>query len=296
MIIIIFIALCLVLGANSPLVKFTTQEFSPVITVTLRSILAILILLPFINFKKLFLVKTSKKYLLLVNLLFAGNWLLFAYGIQHTSVIMSAAIYLPSSLIVAIFGYLFLKEKLGNFQIIGMISTLMGMSLLIYGSAMSQDIRSLGTLQGNFLILIALLSWSFFLVVSRKISQSIDPSIITLSNFIVSFLASLIFIFIELLLGNQLKLSVSLPAVVGILSLAIFSSLIVYYLYQWLLKHAPAFISSLAIYPAAALASLYGIIFFGERITATFLFGASLILFGVFLATSYKYVKIKLIK
>lgn len=291
----VFLLASIIGGSNAALVKFTVGQFPPVILVVFRSMLAALMILPFIYFtKSAFKIKDKKAYLFLANFLFAANWLLFATGIQYTSVIMSQIIYIPTALIVAILGYLFLKEKLSQNQVLGLVLTLAGMSILIWGSARSQDILSFGKPLGNFLIILGLLSWSIYTIVSRKISSIYSPLTITFYNFLLTAIfASLL---IPFLLRNQefVPANVTFGGILGLVSIAFFNSVLFFWLYQWVIGKTSAFISSLILYATPIIAAFTGIIFFGEKLTASLILASTLIVLGVFLATSYRVLKINL--
>lgn len=286
MTLIIFFLISIVGGLSAPLVKLTVETFHPILLVFLRSLISLLITLPIIliyNKKLTFSNWIRNKHLLTANLLFAANWILFAFGIQYTSIIMSQLLYLPVALIVSAIGFLFLKEKLHPRQIFGLILTLLGMSLLIKNSIQSQDILSFGKPVGNLIIFAAVLSWSLYLVFSRKVSASYSPAAITFFNFLASAFISAFF-----LLSPATKFNlqnVSGQAVFGLVALALFSSVIVFYLIQWLVKHTSAFIPSLTLYTTALFASIVGIIFFNEKLSTILIVASVFILIGVFMTT-----------
>ena len=62
--------------------------------------------------------------------------------------------------------------------------------------------------------------------------------------------------------------------------------------YQFLIKNTSAFISSLNIYMQTILSSIFGVILFGEKLKLNLILGALLIITGVFLATSYRYIMV----
>ncbi|OGD93717.1 hypothetical protein A2697_01885 [Candidatus Curtissbacteria bacterium RIFCSPHIGHO2_01_FULL_41_44] len=288
---LVFLLTSLIGGIGSPLIKFTLDYFPTITFVALRAILAALLILPFVC-KGLFRLKTKQiKYLFYANALFAGNWLFFAMGIQKTTIMMGQIIYLPTALIVAIIAYIFLKEKLTKDQIFGLFITLLGFLMLTYGSVVSQDVLSFGTLAGNLLVVAGLLAWSFYTVVSRKISSIYDPQVITFFNFAVTALIALILIPVDFRNGLPGLSELTTSAIFSLLSVVLFSSILFFFLYQWLIKHTSAFISSLVLYPVTIFASLAGIIFFNETLTLNFIFGGLLVFAGVFIATSHQYIK-----
>ena len=288
MIPIVFLLISVIGGASAGLVKYALIQFPPITLVLLRAVLSLLIILPFF-LKESPKIITDKK-LLLAGVLFAANWILFAFGIQRSSIIMSQALYIPVPIIVAFLGYIFLKEKLSKSHIIGLLLSLIGISFLLFESIGSQDVISFGTPLGNLLVACGVFAWSFYLIVSRKISNLYSPITIIVYNFTLAFFASLFLFPIELS-TNQLPADITGQSVLGVFALALFSSVIVFYLIQWLVKYTSAFIPSLTLYLTSIFGSVVGIIFYGERLSTRFIIGAMLIFAGVFIATTLGYIR-----
>ena len=288
---LIFLLTSLIGGTGAPLIKFTLNYFPTVGFLALRALLSSLIVLPFIYHELTRIKPKQIRYLILSSVFFAGNWLFFAMGIQKTSVIMGQLIYLLTAPLVALIAYLFLKEKLTSQQLFGLTITIFGLAILAYGSIKSQDVLSFGTPIGNFLVVCGLLSWSLYNVISRKISAIYKPQVIIFFNFAITTLISLL-IFPFNLTNEVIKISqIPTVAVLGLLGVVILSSVLFFFLYQWLIKNTSAFISSLTLYPISLIAGLAGIVFFGEKLTPSFVFGGMLVMTGVFIATSYQYLK-----
>ena len=147
----------------------------------------------------------------------------------------------------------------------------------------------LGTPIGNLLVSAGMFCWSFYYVFSSKISKYYSPLTIIFYNFVISLILALVLVVLG---GSWRNLNLShIPssAWLSIIYVGIFSSAAYFYVNQWLIKHTSAFISSLQNYPAALVASILGIIFFKEKLTPNLVVAATLILTGVFLATSYNY-------
>lgn len=289
----IFIITSLISGLNSVFVKLTVLEIPPILTVFLRFFFAMIVLAPFALRSKFVFRKNYLGYILLTGLMFTANVTLFAIGMQHTSVIASQVIYTPTGLVVALLGYLFLREKLTKHQIIGLVFSILGMAILIWGSLETQDVRSFGKPTANLLIVIALFFWSSYLVLSRKLSNIYSPFLITSISFVLASLISFPLALWELNVKNFTFYDFTMQAVVGVASLVFLSSILFYLLYQWVIKHTTAFVSSLVIYVSFIFATIFGIVFFSERLTSTFILGAVLILSGVFIATTYQHLKYK---
>lgn len=288
MILAVFLLISLIGGFSGALVKFTTTELSPIILTFLRSLVSTLIILPFVYHERLFSKIVIDKNLLVANTFFWVNWLFFAAGVQKTSLLMASVAYLPVPLIVAIIGFLWLKEKLSREQIIGLILSLTGVLMLVVQSIRTQDVLSFGTPLGNILLSIAVICWSLYLVSSRKIAQAHSPLKIIFFNFLTSSILSAPLAILDI---SSSTTRISQYAILSLLALVLFSSVIVFYLIQWLVKHTSAFIPSLTLYLSSTVGGLTGIVFFHEKLTAIFALSAFLILCGVFLATSFRYAR-----
>lgn len=278
------------LGAAS--IKFTLGDFPPMVLVFLRGLLAALLLAPVIYFhREKFTVKKEKKLLLISGVLFALNWILFAFGIQRTTVIMGQLLYLPTPIIVGIVGYFTLREKLTKDQIAGLILTLFGMLILTIGTIASKDRNSFGEPLGNIIIFLGLLCWSIFTVTTRKISAIYSPLHLTFINLLAVTLISGVILIFPPARQNFDFTSVTIPGVAGLLSVATLNSIGFFGLYQWLIKNTSAFTASLILYPTTVLAGLIGIVLFKEKLTLNLIIGGSFVILGVFVANSLNHVR-----
>ncbi len=281
-------------GTTGSLIKYVGQEVPPILLTSIRFGVSALLLLPLIFFYKEKFPKKQWKLLFFSGIALATNVMLFATGVQHTSAIMSQIIYTPTSILVAIFGYLFLGEKLSKNQMIGLAITIFGMLILILGSIENGDIHSFGKPFGNFLIIIALFCWTAYLVISRKAIQDISPLASTFYNFLVAFVITLIVMPIESASSTK-SIQVTVPLIIASVLLVTTSTFFIF-LYQRFLKTTSAFSASLVTYINPIAAAFVGISVFGERLTPQLLIGALIVFVGVFMATSYDFVRGKIKK
>ena len=279
----IFLIVLLIGGASSALVKYAGSQIDPILLVAFRSVLAAVIVLPFL--KRAELQALLKKPLIptIAGILFAANWITFAFGIQRTSIVVGQLVYVPTSLIVAFFGFLLLKEKLTKKQIIGLVFSITGIIFLIFQSYREQNILSFGTPIGNILIVLGLLTWSSYLLLTRKISKEYKPLTIIFTDFVVSGFVS--FLLVPFLVSQPINIAIfSTQLVLSIVAIALVSSVLFFFLNQWLVKHASAFTASLILYPSTLSAAVYGVVFFKEQLEPALLIGGLMILVGVFLS------------
>lgn len=266
---------------NSVFVRFVSLEFGSLTGSFLRFLGATLILLPFWLAKR----ESVSKNDLIKFLPFAINVSIFSVAIVHTSVIMANILYALVPLWVAFLGYYLLGEKLSKRHIFGLLISLFGMGFLIKESVEKADLSTFGTPFGNILILAGVFFWGFWLVGARALSKKYS----LLTTLFFTFLITTILVFLILPFEKTLQVAAtSNTTYVGIASLLgviLLSSIGLYFLYQWLVKHTSAFIASLIQYGGIAFAAFSGAVTFHEHLTVGLIIGGSLVIIGVFYAT-----------
>ena len=287
---LVFILLNLVGGSNSTVVKFAVTHFPPLILVALRALIAFSVLTPFVLGTRKLKLGQHAKQLLFVNLLFAANWVSFAIGIQKTSVTLSQLMYVPTSLIVALLSYLILKEKFTKIQVIGLTVTIFGAFILALESISGENL-TFGDPLGNLIVFTGVICWASYLVFSKKISNIYSPLTIIFFNFVVSFIIALLLIPLNSSARNFSFTNITPQAYLSLFYIGLVASVSYFYLNQWFVKHTSAFIASLQIYPLTIIAAVLGSVFYDEVITPSLIISALLIMSGVFIATSYNYLK-----
>lgn len=279
-------------GLTGGLVKLLDLQYPPIVIILSRFLIGAVILSIFHLRKQFVQVVLKNKYLILCGLLFTTNATLYTFGIPYTSLIMGQLLYVPTAIVVAVIGYIFLKEKLDRAQIIGLITALVGMAILFWGSIQTSDILSFGKPLGNILIGIAMFSWALYIVISRKLSHKYSAMQITLVNFLVASVFSL-FAFVLMIatgFGDTHLNSLNLQSVLPLTGLGIIGLLFLVF-FQQLIKKTSAFTSSLVTYVNPVFAVFFGAVFFKEHLTPTLVVGGLTIIAAVFYTTSYKYIK-----
>lgn len=257
-----------VLGGISPIAaKFSLKEFGPV-TITFIRFFSSFIILSAISLspKKIVDEIRHDKRLIIVGLLFAGNILMFINGIKYTTSIVSQIMYLLSPLVVLLWSLLLLRKPIHANQIIGMIFGIIGAGLLIFRGKNILLTNSIGTLNGNVLVLFAVISWGSYLFFAKKLANSVNPATLLMSNSLITFLAALPFLVLELISNQAIISHISLVGIVSLLFLIFINSILMFFLYQWCLKYASAFTTSSATYVSPLATAMLAIPLLGEHI------------------------------
>lgn len=288
---LIFLLVAFIGGSlNSTFLKIGGNEIPPLTLTFLRFLGAAILMFPFWAKHKRYIAAKD-----IVKILpFTFNVALFSVGIQLTSVIMANIIYALTPVLVGIFGHFLINEKMKKHYIIGLAFSLLGIAILIEGSVKTSDILSFGTPLGNTMLLFGAVCWAFYPISFRSLSKRYTSVTILFWNFALSAILLIPVALFELQIRPIMFSKITYAGLSSIVGLIVLSSVVHYFLYQWLIKHTSAFIASLVQYGGILFAVITGIIIFHERITMQLLIGGTLVILGLFIATTYQYVKSRL--
>lgn len=282
------------IGGQTPFfLKTALREFPPLLVTFLRFGIASLVMLPFFLKSNEKLEKKVIKEMVKVSLFFAGNVAIFGVAIQYTSAIVSQVLYSISPLFVGILSYYILKEKFTKEKIIGAFVAFLGVSILVGQSFFNSDALSFGTPFGNLLTLCAVFSWSLFFVFSKKLVNKYSPIATSFVNYVVTALLLVIFVIIEQKIRPFNHGLVTHNGIESILTMGIVSSAVMFFLIQFAIKRTSAFLASLYQFLGPPSAVVTAVPFLGEKLTWNLALSGILIIFGVFYATSFQYIKKK---
>jgi drug/metabolite transporter (DMT)-like permease len=142
-------------------------------------------------------------------------------------------------------------------------------------------------LLGNLIVFSAVISFSFYSVLSKKLHNYYSPVVITSTFIIMTLIVILIalpFDKIAILSLSQITFYNLLPVIyVGVLGTAV-----TYLIFQFAIKKATPIVASLTLYLQPVFTIVWASILLGEKLTAGFVAGASLALVGVYIVTNAK--------
>jgi len=214
-------------GSSTPIIKYTLQFTSPTVFLLYRYIIATAIFLP------IFLVYRHKthhriNHLHTILLAFLGGplcLLLSFYGISKTSAIEASIISSSGPLFTVLMSVVFLKEIINKKEWKGLTLALLGAVIVVFEPIITGYNHVILSLEGNLLIILSNVIWTFFLIFSKKIK--VNPIYLTFYSFIIS-----IPFFLFFSLNQQLSFQLTPLAVPGILYMAIGGSVIGFWAYQ----------------------------------------------------------------
>lgn len=276
-------------GIAPPIIKFTLNDFSPIIFLTYRFFIAVLITLPiFVLTDDKFPKLSLKGWLVLTAAGLLGSSInlgLLFWGIDNTTASASSVIGSTGPVVVVLAGAVFLKEKITNHEVIGLFIAFAGSLLITLSPSLN---HTGGSIFGNLLIIFANFSWVAFLILCKKyLYRAATPLFLVTSSFVLGFFSLLPFAIMETgSLSNLIYTAADghLFSHLGVLYMAIFSGTLAYWLYQEGQKRIEVSEASIFSYLNPLFAIPLSILWLGEQISQTFVAGAVVITVGVALA------------
>lgn len=280
----------LIWGYAGVVIKVTLNELSPALFLTYRFLVSSLIVIPVLLIKGVHMPKHVNYFKLFLAALFGTsiNIGFLFYGAKLTSVNDVAIISATAPIIVVIAGAIFLKEHITKQEKVGVLVTLIGISVLILQPILTTYRDGYGSFVGNILLLLSNLGWMGYVIFSKEIlRQKVDAFLITAVGFIVGFISLFPFAIAET--GSIARVinnitHISLSAHLGVFYMAIFSGVIAYFLYQ--LGQKTIEVSEAALF--SYLQSIFTIIFAAtllhEQMPPAFLVGSIIVVLGIVIA------------
>lgn len=258
----------LLVGSNVGIGK-TIVAFLPVpLFALLRFVIALAVLWPVLRVSRMRRVKRGEWLNLFLQALFGtfGFTLLMLGGAHRTSAVAAGVITSTIPAVVALFSWLILRERPDARTFASIALAIAGIAVINLAHAGS-GAQNPGSFAGNLMVLGAVCCESFYVILSRRLTQTLAPLEICAYTHLFGFV-------LMLPVGLPGALSfvlsggyASVPASVWTLVLWYGLSASVFSFCLWMMgiRHVPGSIAGVftAVLPVAA--ALYGIVFLGER-------------------------------
>ena len=279
---------CAILGMQQIVIKAAAPDMLPVLQIAIRSGMAALIIGAYLRMKKLPLLPGSGKWLpgLAAGILFTLEYLFVAEGLRFTNAShMVTMLYTAPAFAALGLHFLIPEERLRPMQWAGMALAFCGIAIAFYDNGATLTISSSSMLFGDFLGLLAGISWGATTVVIRtKLSET--PA--TQTAFI-----QLLTCFCILLPGTAItgQFSFSMTGIVW--ASLVFQILMVcvvgMLLWFWLLTVYPASQLGVLCFLTPVFGIVFGVALLGESVEPKFILGAVLVLAGIALVSGWQW-------
>jgi drug/metabolite transporter (DMT)-like permease len=266
---------------NLPIGKVALVSFPPLLLISLRTVLAALLILPafvWANPGSRRIALGDVPGLIRVCLIAqVGNQVLFVIGLDNTSVSHAAFIFSLAPILVLLLAAAVRQEHFTSRKLVGMFVSAAGVILL------SMDKANGGgpTLFGDATILASAFTFSFFTVMSKPYRERYGA--VTVATFAyVSGAAALLPVVLYFVWEQGFPFGeVAASGWTALLYMAVFPAVIGYVIYYYALGYIAASRLSAFTYLQPPLATLLGVVFLDEPLTSLLLLGGTLILVGV---------------
>ena len=211
----------------------------------------------------------------------AINQMFFIKGLTYTSAIHASLLILLTPILITVFAFIVLKEKVTVIKAMGLALGIGGAVLLILSKEQSSSATNY--LFGDLLIVINAISYTIYFIIVKPLMAEYPPLHVVRWVFTFGLLMILPFGWNEFISIPWEKLEWS--HYVSILFIVVPGTFLAYFFNIYGIQHLGAGTTGSYIYTQPIFAALIAVIFFHEHLTASKLLAATMIFLGVFLVS-----------
>lgn len=271
-------------GMASPIFKFALENIPPFTLAFIRFFIAGLLFVPFalkqwnhMTKKELFEICLAGFFGIAVNISF------FFLGLGKTVSINAPIIGSSGPIFIFLLSVLFLHEKPKLKVFMGMMLALFGVMIIILSPIFLNDkTYVIGAIEGNLFFIFATIGSVLNTIITKKVTDRINPYQITMLGFL---FGSLFFIpFIPNELSNWSFQQLNINGWIGIVYGVFFSSAIAYFLHVYAIKKLNTQEVGLFMYIDPIAAVILAIFLVHEYPNVYFILGSLLVFLGIYIA------------
>lgn len=223
---------------------------------------------------------TFKK-LFLLALFQPGLYFFFeTYGLKYTTATKTSLIIATIPIIVLLLSIIFLKERFRPVNMIGIVISLLGVSLLIFGGSASVDPNTM--MFGDILVFGAVISAAIYMIFARYLGRTISPVQITGLQVIFGAL-----LFLPFFLWDMRSMhwqQINREAIIAVIGLTIFATIGAFLCYNFALSRIAAARAAVFINAIPIITAFGAWILLGESLTSLQMAGGAVVIGAVCLA------------
>ena len=281
-IILVYLLICLIWGSTWLGIRVSLESIPPLISSGFRFIVASIGIFVIMRVRGIRL-QTDKVAIKLYILMGVFSFII-AYGLvywaeQYVASGLAAVLFGIYPFFVALFSYFLLPdEPIGFYKIIGMILGFIGIVVIFsesFGSELSFNVL------GMIAVLLSGVIQAAIAVIIKKEGKPLNPLSM---NFIPMFIAGIGLTILGYIFEDSGKIILDSKAVISVLYLAIFGSIITFTAFYWLMKKVNVIILSLTAFITPIVAIILGWIVYDENLTSENIIGSAMVLIGLLIA------------
>lgn len=278
----VYVMLCFIWGSTWLTIRVGLESLTPIYSAGIRFSLASIFIIILMKFKGVRLQwdKLSiKLYLIMGFFSFVIPFGLVYWAQQFVPSGISSVLFAVYPFFVAIFSYISIsRESVDRFKIIGIMFGFLGI-VIIFSDSFGDDITDY--LLGMIAIVLSGIMQASIVITIKKYGYHLNPLSM---NFVPMFIAGISMLIIGLAFENTSSNVYGRDAILSILYLAFFGSVITFTSYYWLLKKINLVILSLIAFITPIVALILGYFLYDEQLSTRHFIGSSFVLFGVLAA------------
>ncbi len=288
---LLYVALCIVWGSTWVAIRYGLESLPPIFSVGVRFVLASFFIWILMKLKNISVQKDKisiRLYLLMGFFSFVIPFGLVYWGLQFVPSGMSSVLFAVFPFVVVIFSYIRLpSETIGFYKIFGTILGFSGI-VIIFSDSFEGDFTDY--IFGMIAIVVSGAMQAWIAVSIKKFGQHLHPLSM---NFIPMLIAAVCMMIIAYLFEDLSKVRFDQNAVISLLYLSVFGSVVTFTSYYWLIKRLNLVILSLMAFITPIVALILGFLFYQEELSTRHFIGSAFVLTGVFWANLGNLLKLR---
>ena len=287
----IFLVLCTLFWAGNFIVGKVASlfEIPPFSLNFYRWLIAFIILFPFTYTKITENFHEIKKKIIPLSIMGFTSITIFNsvvyYSLNFTQVLNGVLMISTIPVLIIFFSSCFTNEKIKINQILGVITSLIGV-LIIITKFQLNTLLSLNLNKGDLWILVAMISWATYSIMVKEKKINLDPLALLQTLIFIGLIFLIPFYLYELHNAQFLKLNTPVLLTVGYV--VIFAGIGAYIFWIGAIKIIGPSRSGVFLHLMPVFSSLMAIFLLGERLANFHIFGALFILTGIIVSTKFK--------
>jgi putative membrane protein PagO len=283
--------LCVIWGSTWLGIRIGLESLPPFIASGFRFIVASIGIFVIMIFRRMTLQIDRiaiKLYILMGIFSFIVAFGLVYWGEQYVPSGLASVLFGVYPFFVALFSFFLIPDqKIGLYKMIGMILGFLGI-VVIFSDSFGSDINL--NVLGMLAVVLSGIIQAAIAVIIKKEGKMLNSLSM---NFIPMLIAGIGLSLIGLLFEDLTKIKIDNKAIISVLYLGLFGSVLTFTSFYWLMKKVNVVILSLIAFITPIVALFLGWLIYSEQLTSENIFGAIMVLIGVLIANLQSIIKPK---
>ncbi len=288
---LVYVVLCIIWGSTWLTIRFGLESLTPLVSAGMRFSLASIFIFILMKIKSVSLQKDSvsiRLYLLMGFFSFVIPFGLVYWAEQFVPSGMASVLFAVYPFFVLIFSFLRMpSEPIGSYKIIG---TVLGFSGIVVIFSESFDLNFTDYLLGMFACVLSGTMQAWIAVSIKKFGHHLHPLSM---NFVPMVIAGISMLLIGVFFEDLSTIRFDENAILSIIYLAFFGSVITFTSFYWLLKRINVVIISLIAFITPVVALILGYIIYNEELSTSYFIGSAMVLGGLIWANLKNLLKLR---